>query len=245
MSACEARARTAVAVRQEGVVNRLVGLLHTSIGQKLTLAATGVALIGFLFVHMIGNLWVFQGREAMNAYAAWIQSHPLLWLARGGLLGLFVVHTTLALKLAWQNHRSRPDRYTSPRTHREATILSRYIALTGLLVLSFVAYHLLHFTFGQVQPEHARLIDEAGRHDVYGMVVRGFQVPTVALSYLIAMAVLGLHLAHGLRSLLQTFGLHHESYVGGLRAACWIAVGVLVAGNATIPLSVWLGWIRP
>ncbi len=226
-------------------MTRLAGLMSTSIGQKLALAASGMALLGFLLVHMLGNLWIFQGRETMNAYAAWIQSHPLLWLARISLLGIFVLHTGLALKLAWQNHRSRPVRYAHRRDHEEATVLSRYIALTGLLVLSFVIYHLLHFTFGSVQPEHARLVDAAGRHDVYGMVVKSFQVPVIALSYLLAMAVLGLHLAHGLRSLIQTFGLHHESYVGGLRGAAWVLVAAIVMGNATIPVSVWLGWIRP
>ena len=56
---------------------------------------------------------------------------------------------------------------------------------------------------------------------------------------------LGLHLGHGLGSLLQTFGLHHESYVGGLRAAGWLVVATIVGGNATIPISVWSGWIQP
>ncbi len=224
-------------------MNRLAGLLNTSIGQKLVLAGSGLALIGFLLVHMLGNLTIFQGREVMNGYAHWLQGHPLLWLARGGLIGVFLIHTTLAIRLAWANHRARPIQYSHTRQNQETTILSRYIALTGLLVLAFVVYHLLHFTLGSVQPEHSRLVDANGLHDVYGMVVRSFEVPAVAVSYIVAMVVLGFHLFHGVRSLFQTFGLFHETYDGTIRTAGWVVVGLIVAGNASIPISVWLGLI--
>jgi len=226
-------------------MNRIAGLISTSIGQKLILAGSGLALVGFLLVHMLGNLTIFQGREAMNAYAYWLQGHPLLWLARVGLISVFLIHTTLALKLAWENHRSRPVAYHHARAHQESTMLSRYIALTGLLVLSFLVYHVLHFTIGAVLPEYARTIDSAGRHDVYSMVVRSFQVPAVATAYLVAMTILGLHLAHGLKSLAQTLGLHHESYIGPIRIGALVLCAVIVLGNASIPLSVWMGWVQP
>ncbi|MEZ4291769.1 MAG: hypothetical protein R3E53_15025 [Myxococcota bacterium] len=123
---------------------------------------------------MLGNLTLFQGPEVMNAYAHWMQTHPLLWAGRVGLVTLFGLHTTLAIRLALENHRARPIRYAAGLRSQDSTFLSRYIVLTGLLVLAFLVYHLLHFTVGAVQPEHARLLDEQGRHDVYGMVVRGF-----------------------------------------------------------------------
>lgn len=225
-------------------MNRLTGLLSTSVGQKHTLAASGLALIGFLLAHLLGNLTVFQGRETMNAYAAWLQGHPLLWVARAGLLGIFVVHTTLAIRLAWDNHRSRPIAYAH-RHYQDAAVLSRYIVLTGLLVLAFVTYHLLHFTLGVVQPEHAQLVDSAGRHDVYGMVVQGFRVPVVAISYIIAMGVLALHLLHGLGSLLQTFGLNHASYFPAMRLGATVVVLIITLANASIPVSAAMGWIQP
>ena len=209
------------------------------------LAASGLGLLGFLVVHLLGNLTIYQGRDAMNAYADWLQGHPLLWLARAGLIGIFLLHTTLALRLAWSNHRARPRAYHHARQNQESTILSRYIALTGLMVLAFVVFHLLHFTLGGIQSELRHALDAEGRHDVYGMVVQGFRAPEIAVAYLVAMALLGLHLLHGLRSLLQTFGLFHETYIGPLRQAGWILVGGIVAGNASIPLSVWLGWITP
>ena len=225
-------------------MNRLTGLLNTSVGQKLTLAASGVALIGFLVAHLIGNLTIFQGRETMNAYADWLQGHPLLWAARAGLLGIFLLHTVLAIRLAWDNHQSRPVAYTT-RTYQDAAVLSRYIVLTGLLVLAFLVYHILHFTVGVVQPEHATLLDAAGRHDVYGMVVQGFRVPAVAISYVVAMAILALHLLHGLSSLLQTFGLNHASYFPAMRIGATVTVLAIALANASIPVSAVMGWIEP
>ncbi len=224
-------------------MNRLAGLLNTSIGQKLVVAASGLALVGFLIGHMLGNLTIFQGPESMNGYAAWLKGHPLLWVARGGLISLFTVHIVLALRLAIANRRSRPVGYHHRRINQETTMISRYIALTGLLILSFLIYHILHFTLGVVQSENALLVDEAGRHDVYAMVVRSFQVPAVAISYLVAMAILGLHLAHGVQSLFQTFGLYHDTYFRLVRWCSNALAGLIVVGNASIPISVWLGYI--
>lgn len=229
----------------DSIVKRVAGLLHTSIGQKLAVAVSGLALGGFLIVHMLGNLTIYQGPEVMNAYAAWLQGHPLLWLVRVLLLGAFVVHTSLALRLALINRLARPVSYTHRRENLESTFLSRYVVLTGLLVLSFVIFHLLHFTLGTIQPAFAKLVDVQGHRDVYAMVVRSFQVPAVSVAYLAAMAVLGLHLAHGLVSLFQTFGLYHETYVGLNKLICYAIAGLIVAANSSIPIAVWLGFITP
>lgn len=226
-------------------MNRLVGLINSSLGQKLILAASGLALIGFLVAHLVGNLTLFQGREAMNAYAAWLKGHPLLWIARAGLASFFLIHITLAIRLALANRRSRRIAYHHARQNQETTMASRYILLTGLLVLSFLIYHLLHFTLGGIHTEHTQLVDAAGRHDVYGMVVSSFSVPAIAISYGVSMLVLGLHLLHGVRSLFQTFGLNHETYNGVLKSTSLIVVAGLVLGNLSIPLSVWFGLIKP
>ena len=172
---------------------RLSQLARTSVGGKVLVALSGLLLIGFLLGHMLGNMTLLQGPEVMNSYAHWLKGHPLLWVARIGLAVLFVTHIVLALMLAAANHRARPTRY-HVRGAVRAGRTSRYIVLTGVLVLTFLIYHLLHFTLGVVQPAIASLVDSEGRPDVYRMTVLGFQNPWVCGSYIVAMVVLWFHL---------------------------------------------------
>ena len=225
-------------------MNRLLRLFSTSIGRKLVVAASGIALIGFVVVHMLGNLAIFQGPDALNSYSAWLQGHPFLWVARAGLAGVFGVHIYLALKLALANRAARPVGYQRSQSVA-ARASSRRIVMTGLLVLAFLVYHLLHFTLGAVQPEHAHLIDAQQRHDVYSMVVYGFQSRAVAASYIVAMLVLGFHLHHGAASLVQSLGINHDSYDGLIRWASFALVALIVIGNCSIPILVLAGVITP
>ena len=222
-------------------MNRLNRLFSTSIGRKLIVAITGALLIVFLVVHMLGNMTILKGQDATNAYANWLQGHPFLWVARIGLIALFGVHIFTALRLAAENRRSRRVRYrrVEPVQLRPS---SRLIVLTGITVLAFLIYHLLHFTFGVVDPEHTHLIDEQGRHDVYAMIVHGFRNPWISLSYIVAMLLLGAHLVHGAKSLFQTLGLNHETYTGLIRGGSLLIVLALVLGNISLPVIVMLGW---
>jgi succinate dehydrogenase / fumarate reductase cytochrome b subunit len=146
-------------------MNRLVRLFGSSIGRKIVAATTGALLIAFLLGHMYGNMKVFQGPEALNAYAAWLQGHPLLWAFRAGLLTLFGAHVYLTLTLARDNRAARPVGYRRYRP-RASSFFSRYMVLTGLVVLLFVVYHLVHFTFGVIDADHTRLFDAQQRLDV-------------------------------------------------------------------------------
>lgn len=219
-------------------MNRLVRLLGSSVGRKLVTAATGVLLIAFLFGHLFGNLKVFQGQDALNSYAAWLQGHPLLWVMRAGLLTLFVVHVWLTLSLARENRAARPVRYERYRP-RASRLSSRSMALSGLLVLSFVVYHLLHFTFRVIDSQHTRV------PDVYASVVWSFQNPWIAGSYVVAMLLLGAHLWHGATSVFQSLGLRHESYQTLIRILSAAAVATLVIGNCSIPILIYAGRVAP
>ena len=222
----------------------MVRLFGSSIGRKLVTAASGVFLIAFLLGHLYGNLKVFQGPHALNAYAAWLQGHPLLWVFRVGLLTLFVVHIYLTLTLARDNHAARPVAYRRYRPSR-SSFASRYMMWTGLVVVSFLVYHVLHFTFGVVDSANMHLVDAQQRLDVYTSVVRSFQNPWIAGSYVVAMVLLGLHLWHGTTSALQTFGAHHESYVTLIRVSCAVLVLALVMGNCSIPILIYAGRVSP
>ena len=222
----------------------LAKALNSTIGMKLLVALTGVALMAFLVVHLLGNLLVFVGADAFNTYAKTLKSmHLLLWVARGGLLLTVVVHITLAIRLTARNNEARPVAYKS-KQWAAATPASRAMIVSGLLVLAFIIYHLLHFTLGAVQPEFFEEHDAAGRHNAYYMLVKGFQNPLISASYLVAMALLGAHLWHGASSVFQTFGLNHRKYNPAFRAIGPVFAAALVAGFASIPLAVLAGIVK-
>lgn len=221
---------------------RLIRLFHTSIGSKLMMAASGLVLVVFLTGHLLGNLKLFQGPDALNEYAAWLQGHPLLWAMRLAMLTIFLLHVMNGVRLALENRAARPQPYLHPATV-QTNYAARHMVLSGMLVLGFLVYHLLHLTFGAVEPQWAQLVDAKGRSDVYARVVLGFSNPWITCSYLVALTLLGLHLRHAIGSLVQTLGFNHESYQGFICNLVWLVVVLLVAGFASIPLSVQFGWI--
>ncbi len=224
-------------------MNRLVRLFSTSIGRELIMAVTGSLLIAFVIVHMLGNMKVFQGPEALNSYAAWLTGHPLLWFARIGLFAVFALHIYIGLSLARENQASRPTRYRYYKMV-EANLASRYMLLSGLMILAFLVYHLLHFTFAFIDAEHTSLVDSQQRRDVYSMMVHGFQDPWISGSYVVAMVLLGLHLLHGATSLFQSLGIVHESYNRFIRVACTILIVIIIVGNCSIPILILVGAVQ-
>src|SRR2546426_5597300 len=155
-------------------MNLFARAYRSSIGKKYIMAITGLLLFVFVIVHMLGNLQVYLGQEPMNAYAALLKSKPaLLWTARVGLFIVAVLHIVSALQLAAENRASRPQAYAEGKPI--ATLASRTILVSGLIIFAFIVYHLMHFTFGVTNPDLMELHDAMGRHDVYTMVVEGFR----------------------------------------------------------------------
>jgi succinate dehydrogenase / fumarate reductase cytochrome b subunit len=207
------------------------------------MAVTGILLLGFLLGHMLGNMFLFQGDDAINSYAAWLQGHPLLWFLRAGLLAIFLLHIRAGIELARENRAARPTAYQSGLRFQKSGA-SRYMAASGLFLLVFLVLHILHFTSGTIGSDYHGVVDQAGRHDVYRMVVSSFQNPIYALVYIVAIVLLGFHLAHATQSLFQTIGINHESYNSAIRFIGRFVVVVLVVGNASIPILVLTGVIR-
>lgn len=223
-------------------MNMLLRPVQSSLGRKYVMAITGLLLVGFVIIHMAGNLLVFAGREPLNAYAAALKHNPgLLWTARLGLLVVFVIHLVLGLRLAFQNREARGVAYVYEDTV-EANWASRHMLLTGLVLLAFIVYHLAHFTFGWIGP-HAPV--DPARHDVdvYGMVIAGFRNPAITLSYVLAMVFLWLHLWHGAYSWLQSLGINHPRYNKFLRALGPVISTIVLVGNCSIPLAIYFGAI--
>jgi len=225
-------------------MSRFATLCQSSIGAKLAMAVTGILLFVFVVAHLLGNLLVFAGREATNAYAHGLREMGgLLWAARVGLVAVFLVHVASALRLWRLNRAARPEPYAvvSPVASSYA---GRTIVMTGLLVLLYVVYHLLHFTLGVTNPEFLKLVDPKGRPDVYLMVVRGFSNVAISAVYLAAMVLLGLHLSHGVTSLFQTLGISHPSYDPLIKRLGPVSAILIFAGYASIPVAVVAGLLK-
>lgn len=220
-------------------------MLRTSLGKKVLMAVSGLILVGFVIMHVLGNLTIFLGPDALNAYALKLRHFgALLWVARGVLLLAVIVHLVTSIQLTIENRRARPVGYRVQRTV-ETTLGAKTMALSGILLLAYLVYHLLHFTFGVTHPQLAHLTDPLGRHDVYTMVVVSFQNRSLSLAYLIAMAMLCLHVGHGIGSAPQTLGLTTESTIPVFQRFGRILAGLLFLGYSAIPLAVLGGFIRP
>ncbi len=225
-------------------MSRMRSIFCSSLGSKYLMALTGLGLYGFLIAHLLGNLNIFVGPEALNAYAVSLRQLPfgLLWILRGGLVVLFVVHIVTAIRLTRANREARPYPYVFKNTI-QASFASRTMPMTGLFVLLFLIYHLLHYTFRLANLTGAS-VDSLNRPDVYRMVVEGFSQPAISFFYVAAMVVLGIHLSHGLSSLFQSLGLNHPKYNPCIRRLGPVLGWLVVLGNISIPVSVWLGIVR-
>ncbi len=229
-------------------MNLLGSLFNSSIGKKLLMAVTGLVLVGFITGHLIGNLQIFSPPEKINHYGHFLESLGVgLWLIRGFLLACLVVHVWLAIVLTLENRAARPAGYGINHINR-ATLASRVMARTGIVVLAFILFHLAHYTVRVGHPEWSehtyKLADGTMVRDVYKMVVEGFSSVGVSLFYIFAVGLLSYHLAHGLVSMFQTFGLKNETWTRNLErfasGYCW-AYFLL---NALIPLAVLTGYVH-
>jgi len=215
------------------------GFFGSQVGRKIVMAVTGIVFFGFVVGHMIGNLQLFLGPEALDSYAVFLRSflHGTgIWITRGVLVTCVGLHIWAATVLTLESWKARPQGYRVQKW-REATYASRTMVWSGPILALFVVYHLLHFTFGSV---HSSFIPGA----VYHNVVEGFRVLPVSLSYIAAMLCLGFHMWHGIWSMLQTLGLSHPRW-NPLRLAFSIGVTVVVvAGNISMPVAVLAGFVR-
>lgn len=220
----------------------LARYLRSSIGAKHIMAVTGLLLLLFALAHMIGHLQMFGGQDVYNTYAHFLQSlWEVKWPVRAGLLALLAIHVVVAISLVARNRAARPVGYARYRPVR-ASIAGRAMAWTGLALLAFLSFHILHFTAGMIDPQYFHRVDPQGRYDAYTMFVRGFQQPAIYGVYLAGMALLAAHLGHGAASWLQSLGLRHPKYPAD-RLGRAIAV-LLFVGYMVPPTAVLAGAIR-
>ncbi|HEY3741013.1 MAG TPA: succinate dehydrogenase cytochrome b subunit [Bryobacteraceae bacterium] len=207
-------------------------------GKKAVMALSGIVLVGFVVVHLLGNLQVFAGADKFNAYAHALKGMaPLLWTVRLMLLAAVCLHIWSAFSLWRIKAEARPIGYVTKKTIA-STYASRTMYWSGPILLLFIIYHLMQFTIGI---GGTRFIQD----EAYDNLVAGFEVPAVSVFYIIAMGCLCLHLYHGVWSMLQTLGIQHPKYTPVLRVLAKVLAVAVFLGFTSIPLGVMLGRIQP
>lgn len=215
------------------MLSRLGAFLRSSLAKKALMAATGLALIGFLIAHLAGNLTLFVDRkgEAFTNYAQGIEDLGLLVLvAEVVLLVLFVVHIGLGMRTAIENREARPVRYKDLAPKGQRTWSSMTMIASGAVVLVFIVIHVLDFRLSGSPLEHP------DPQALPRMVVERLTSPIGATIYLVGVVVLGFHLWHGFQSLMQTLGLRDARYAGLIRGIGMALALILGAGFAAFPI---------
>jgi succinate dehydrogenase / fumarate reductase cytochrome b subunit len=229
----------------------LIDLYSTAVGKKYVMAVTGISMMGFVLFHMIGNLKMYAGAADLNHYAHFLQTllYPLapkgvvLWILRGGLITMLFLHLHAAWSLTRLNRQARPVKYQSARDYQIANFASRTMRWSGIIVLAFIVWHLLDLTFGVTNAHVGTMVMDHGEEikDVYGSVVYTFDRIPVALFYVIANILLGIHLFHGSWSIFQSMGWNNPRFNKWRRAFATGFAAVVVIGNVSFPVAAMAG----
>jgi len=230
-------------------MNLITNIFRSSLGKKFIMAVSGFVLFLFVIGHLAGNLQIFLGREAINRYGHFLQSNPeLIWPARLFLLVMVGLHIWAGVKLSLENKAARPVAYAQYQAVGSSHA-SRTMLISGLIVFVFIVYHILHFT---VQVRYINLTgqsfldytDPEKRHDIFKMMVVGFNNLWVSGFYMVGMALLGLHLSHGASSMFQSVGLKNRAYGPVLDKLARIVAVLIFLGYSSIPVAILCGYGR-
>jgi succinate dehydrogenase / fumarate reductase cytochrome b subunit len=221
----------------------IVELYGSALGKKYAMAISGIVGLGYVIAHLIGNLKIYLGAEAIDHYGHFLREsllvpifpeHVTLWLLRSVLIVALVVHVHAAWALTVMNRRARPEDYHGPRDYVAADFAARTMRWTGIVVLAFILFHLADLTWGTTNPDFVR-------GAVYDNVVASFQRVPVALFYILAQLALGMHLYHGTWSLFQSLGLNNRRFNAYRRQLAIGITAVIVIGNISFPVAVMTG----
>jgi succinate dehydrogenase / fumarate reductase cytochrome b subunit len=219
-------------------------LTQSSVGRKIIMAVTGIVLVSFVCVHLLGNSSVFVGADAINAYAQKLHSlGPFVWVFRLVMLAAFAIHIIFGIQLTLENRAATPEKNVQVKRLKTGFGAETMI-VSGLVLLAFVVYHLLHFTVRVTNPEIYVPLGDHGMVDVYVMIVNGFKSVLPVIIYLVGMGFLFLHVSHGFQSLFQTLGLSNDKSLPVMGTVSKMVGFVLLLGYISIPLLVVAGLIK-
>jgi succinate dehydrogenase / fumarate reductase, cytochrome b subunit len=232
-------------VALDATLRRPFTFYEAYIGKKVVMVATGVVLIAYVIGHLLGNLQIYMGAAQMNWYAHLLHSQgALLWVARSVLIACVGLHLVSSFQLWLQKRRARPVGYVK-KDDIPASYASRTMIWSGPIIGSFVVFHVLHLTTGSVGLNYRAPREIAGGEQffAYQNVISGFQNPAVAIAYVFAIALLTMHLYHGIWSMFQSVGISHPRYTPLLKTAAHVIAIAVAAGYISIPVSVQLGLV--
>lgn len=218
--------------------------LSSSIGRKILMAITGLFMLLFVTVHLAGNMTIFGVIPGgINAYAHHLHAFPpVVWATRAVMLAVAAVHVYYGIQLTVENSDCRQHKY-AVRSVSKTTFASENMIWTGLLLLFFIVFHILHFT-AKVFPGMDLMLGSEGTVDVFAMVVSAFRNISYTLIYAGAMLALFLHLLHGVQSLFQTFGLPNDRWLPRIvRGGAFVAL-VLFLGFVSVPASIFFNILK-
>ena len=232
-------------------MRRVLTLYSTTIGKKIVMAVTGILLVGFVLGHMIGNLKLYMPRHdgdwpldhyghALRTFGEpFIGEYQFLWIVRAILLLAVGLHIWSAVSLKAAAKKARPQGYAKV-THQASNAASRTMFWGGVLLAVFIVFHILHLTTGDIAPGYTFVYGE-----VHANVTQGFQVAWISAFYVVAMVALGMHLYHGVWSMLQTLGANHPRY-NHWRKRLAIALALIITiANISFPVAVMTGAVEP
>ena len=211
------------------------------------MAATGFFLFLFVLGHLVGNLQVFLGPEAINRYGNFLQSNvELLWPVRILLLTFLIVHIWAAVKLSLENKAARPVGYAVFQP-KGSTYASRTMLMSGLIAFAFILYHILHYTaelkfINLTGKDFSTFLDAQKRHDIFKMMVVGFNNGWVSAFYILGVGLLSLHLSHGASSMFQSLGWKNDAYRPFLDNAARVVALLIFFGYISIPIAILCGY---
>lgn len=218
-------------------------LISNMVGRKIVMAITGLAMSVYVSIHLLGNISVFSGPDSINAYAKMLHSlGPLLWIVRLIMAAALGLHMVFGIQLFFENRAAKTERY-AVRKQLSATVAGKNMIWTGLLIAIYLGYHLLHFTVQVIYPEFSasRNLDTLGRPDVFSMLVYNFRNIVVSIIYGAGVAAVGLHLSHGLQSMVQTLGLNNERTLSAVVKIGAVAAFAMFLGYIAIPAGIFSG----
>ena len=219
-------------------------LTQSSVGRKIIMAVTGIVLVAFVCVHLLGNSSLFVGADAINAYAQKLHSlGPFVWVFRLVMLAAFAIHIFFGIQLTLENKAATPEKNVQVKRLKTG-FGAETMVISGLILLAFVIYHLLHFTV-RVPGMGVYEMNEATQMvNVYTMVVTAFMSLLKVAIYVIGMVFLFLHVGHGFQSLFQTIGLSNDQSLPVMGLLSKLVAVVLLLGYISIPLLIVFGCVK-